>query len=113
MSRSEGKLAKAQLQSQLDIQSQEVARVQGTISQQLGVVMKRQQGLEAINLKLRERADIAKQKLEEFEYEEEENSRLCRLRTEDMSLFEYAQFAIYKHIKPEKIRTKNLEMEVE
>jgi len=103
------KLTQAKLEAQLQIQAKEVEKVQESISQQLGMVIQRQKGLEAVNGQLRERADIAKQKLEEFEYEPEEYTRLCRLPIGDMSLFEFSQFLIYKHVEPQRERVTQLE----
>jgi len=85
----------------IDLQNDEMKKIQTAISEQLREVTSRQQHLEQINQKLREKADVAKVRLEAFKYEP---TRLVELRSVspgDMSIFEFAELVIYRHLEPE------------
>jgi len=93
----------------MELQNTEMSKIQKAISSQLQEVTNRQQNLELVNQKLREKADVAKAKLESFNFDPERYKELLEQEPKDMSIFEYAELIIYKNVHPEKSKTSRLE----
>ena len=79
--------AENNVEIRLAMQSKEMSKIQSAINTQLTEVITRQKHLETVNQKLRERADIAKKRLETFSYDESRYTALNKLTLLDISLY--------------------------
>jgi len=84
-----------------DLQNQEMNKIQAAITEQLREVTVRQTQLENLNQKLRESADVAKRRLQAFQFDPSRLQELLTMKIEDMSLYESAELFIYQHVQPE------------
>ena len=98
------------MEIRLAMQSKEMSKIQSAINTQLTEVITRQKHLEIVNQKLREKADIAKVRLETFSYNEDRYSELCNLPLSDLSLHEFAELIIYKNVLTEKKKVSEVEV---
>ena len=105
-------LAENNVELRLALQSKEMSKIQSAINTQLSEVITRQKHLENVNQKLRERADIAKNRLDTFSYDEERYSSLAKLNLSDLSLYEYAELMIYRNVLPEKKKVSEAELKL-
>ena len=105
-------LAENNVEIRLAMQSKEMSKIQSAINTQLTEVISRQKQLETVNQKLRERADIAKTRLETFSYDESRYSSLATLTLSDLSLYEYAELVIYKNVIPEKKKVSEARLKI-
>ena len=82
----------------LAVHAREMNKVQAAINAQLEQVIHRQKYLEGVNLKLRQSSDDVKHQLLQLQIDPARFESLRRLNVADMSLSEFTELIIYKHL---------------
>jgi len=103
------KVAEDNSKLRLELQNGEMGKIQAAITSQLEEVTTRQHHLEDINQKLREKAEVAKTKLESFQYDDARYDELLRQDPKNMSIFEFAELIIYQNLQPQISKAARLE----